>query len=573
MSTFKRISAIVLAMAMLFALFAGCGTTASNQETASAPTSEAAAPESTAESAAESAAEPAAEPAEEAPPAEEPAEAAASVAYPLEEEVHISALGPIYSPRAADVVETWQETPYYQAASEATNIYLDYKCVPTEAYNDQFNIVLASGDLPDMFFQGLRQYAGSADQGVDDGLFVNIAEYTDYCPDYMAALEAYGYENNVKTDSGYMVSFYSVAKNDPTPMTGFVIRQDLLDKLNLSAPETYEEYEAVLRAFKDEGVDEPLTMGYMGACVGDWLCAGFGLSLYSHQIMEYANKGFYQVDNTVHYGFAEESFKDYVKLMNKWYNEGFFSNDFFTENENFTNPDYLAKISGGQTGISLIDSSYVDTLEEEGIVTLAPIQDAVQNSGDVTHFSSCKDKEMDATYIISADCENIEAAIMWNNYWFTEEGSMLCNWGVEGETYVIGADGNPEFTDLLLNNPDGLTLSQATYIFIGKLGVYDNARDQAMYSDKVKSLPVTWATNKDNAYKIPQGTTMTADESSAYNTTFSDINTYVNECLVKFITGDKPLSELDGFAAELEGLGLNDCIGYWQAALDRFNER
>lgn len=255
--------------------------------------------------------------------------------------------------------------------------------------------------------------------------------------------------------------------------------------------------------------------------------------------------------------------------MAQWYSEGLMSQDFAVENENPTDSEYMGKITNGEVGIGFIDASYIDTLEETGGFDLEPIQDAVQNAGDVTHLSSCKDKEMEDTYVITTACENIEAAMLWNNYWYTEEGSMLANWGIEGETYTI-ENGEPAFTDLLLNNPDGLTLSQTTYIYIGKLGVYDSDRDQAMYSDQVNSVAGVWATN---AYKIPQGVTMTAEESEDYNNIFSDINTYVQENLVKFIVGDLPLSDLESFVDGLYALDIETCIGYWQAALDRFNAR
>lgn len=548
----KKVVLLVLVACMLLACFAGCGGTAST--TTEVPTSTPAPTTSAPET--QTAAEP-----------DEPASL-----YPLAEAQTLTVLGPIYAPRAGGIVETWQDTTFYQAASEATNIWLDYECVATEAYKTQFNIVLAGGDLPDMFFQALQHYSGSPDQAIEEGIFANIADYLEYCPDYVNALDQYGYTKNVTTDIGNMVTFYMIGKNPPSPLVGFVIRQDLLDELGMSAPETYDEYYDVLMALKTEyDLAEPLTMGYMGAVNGDWLCSGFGVSLYSH-FMDYANKGFYQVNGQVKYGFLEDGFKEYATLMAQWFNDGLITSDFPTENENFSAPEYLNKISGGETGIALIDSSYIVTLENAGDIKLSPVQDAVKNKGDQTHLSSCKDKDMVATYIVSADCGNMEAAMLWNNYWYTEEGSMLSNWGIEGETYNI-VNGKPQFTDLLLNNPDGLTLSQTSYVYIGQLGLYDTARNLAMYSPRVSELPETWGINKDNAYKIPTGVSMTADESSAYNSVFTDINTYVQENLVKFVVGQKPLSELDAFVDELYAIGVEECLGYWQAALDRFNQR
>lgn len=254
----KRIVLMALVLCLCLSCLAGCG--GSGSETTEAPATQAPA-------ATESGSD-----ATEAPAAEETEAPEDASLYPLEEAVTLSVLGPIYAPRSAGVIETWDEAPFYAAASEATNIYLEFSCVSTEAYNNQFNIVVASGDMPDMFWQGLRQYSGGADAAIDEGIFVNLADYLDYAPDYVSALETYGYTSNVTTDSGNMAAFYAIGKNESRPLMGFVIRQDWLDELSLEAPVTYDDYYNVLTAFKTEyNIPEPITMGYMGAVCGDWL--------------------------------------------------------------------------------------------------------------------------------------------------------------------------------------------------------------------------------------------------------------------------------------------------------------
>lgn len=63
---------------------------------------------------------------------------------------------------------------------------------------------------------------------------------------------------------------------------------------------------------------------------------------------------------------------------------------------------------------------------------------------------------------------------------------------------------------------------------------------------------------------------MTADETTDFNTIWSDIATVVTEATVKFITGDRSLDEFDAFTAELEQMGIQECIDIKQAAYDRY---
>ena len=61
---------------------------------------------------------------------------------------------------------------------------------------------------------------------------------------------------------------------------------------------------------------------------------------------------------------------------------------------------------------------------------------------------------------ITSACENIEAAMRYLDQFYSEEGIIAKNFGVEGLTYEM-VDGEPVYTDLIMNNPDGLNISDA----------------------------------------------------------------------------------------------------------------
>lgn len=47
----------------------------------------------------------------------------------------------------------------------------------------------------------------------------------------------------------------------------------------------------------------------------------------------------------------------------------------------------------------------------------------------------------------------------WLDYWFSEDGILLYNFGLEGTDYELDDDGTPKFTDAVLNNEFGLNAS------------------------------------------------------------------------------------------------------------------
>ena len=81
-----------------------------------------------------------------------------------------------------------------------------------------------------------------------------------------------------------------------------------------------------------------------------------------------------------------------------------------------------------------------------------------------------------------------------------------------------------------------------------------------------------WSLNEPTQW-ISNRTTMTADENAEYSKLYTDIETYVQECNVKFIMGQMSLDDYDAYRDTLRSMGIERCIELRQAALDRFNAR
>ncbi len=67
--------------------------------------------------------------------------------------------------------------------------------------------------------------------------------------------------------------------------------------------------------------------------------------------------------------------------------------------------------------------------------------------------------------------------------------------------------------------------------------------------------------------------TNTAEEGTQFASKYTDIETYVQECNVKFIMGQMSLDDYDSYRDTLKSMGIEDCIALKQAALDRYNAR
>ena len=83
---------------------------------------------------------------------------------------------------------------------------------------------------------------------------------------------------------------------------------------------------------------------------------------------------------------------------------------------------------------------------------------------------------------------------------------------------------------------------------------------------------VLWGQTDAAQHMLP-AVTATPSEAEELAEMMSDINTYVEEMFVKFITGQEPLSNFGAFQSRLQQMGIERAIEIKQAGLQRYNSR
>ena len=69
----------------------------------------------------------------------------------------------------------------------------------------------------------------------------------------------------------------------------------------------------------------------------------------------------------------------------------------------------------------------------------------------------------------------------------------------------------------------------------------------------------------DYAYQLPTALALSVDDSAAFNSVYTDIVTYAQECYLKFITGEMNLdSDFDAYVASVQAMGIDTCIDLLQ---------
>lgn len=223
---------------------------------------------------------------------------------------------------ATPVVQNLGEVEYFKKLEEATGVEIEFLHPPVAQDQEQFKLIIASRkDLPDVIETNwMNMYPGGPEKAIKDGIIMPLNDKMNMTPNYQKALDEHPQAfKQSKTDEGTIYAYHAIAEADYKAFGGLVLRQDWLDELGLESPETIEEWETVLRAFKAKNPE------------------GYPISIRSNDLLgqNTFNTAFnvgvkYYIDNNgkVQYGPVQPEFKQYLTTLNKWYKEGLIDPDF-----------------------------------------------------------------------------------------------------------------------------------------------------------------------------------------------------------------------------------------------------
>lgn len=144
------------------------------------------------------------------------------------------------------------ESPFGKGLMENTGVDITFLHPPTGGQDEQFNLLVADGDLPDVMEYHWQNYPGGPEKAISDGVIVSLNDIIDqYCPNLKAYLDANPeIARQCRTDDGNYYAFPFIRGNKELRVTmGLFIRQDWLDELGLEIPTTIDEWHTVLTAF------------------------------------------------------------------------------------------------------------------------------------------------------------------------------------------------------------------------------------------------------------------------------------------------------------------------------------
>lgn len=504
--------------------------------------------------------------------------------------------------RDAAPTEPIEDAYFVHWVEERLNINLEIIELTSENVSERKNLMLNSGDLPDMIWNIGISNNDIVKYGVDGGLLLPVSDYMneELTPNLLEIFETYPDAAGITTapDGKYYtiprVLHIDLTNGENWLEYGVFYHKDYMDAAGITErPETLDEFLEMLRAFKaldpaDMGVETiyPIQFSNMhyfnGLIYPAFGWAGYSASSYVWDV----------TTQQVEVPAMQEKYQDYVKFMHTLYSEELMDTDYYTQDTMAAD----AKIAKNECAV---------------ITTVAPSQD---NWADYIAAAALTSEHNDYAFVtssyglftgnffISADTEYPELCVRFLDYlysgegntravdgcaadsgdtldmiqgfYYDEEDDAIAYYDIEAEDSAYPNDlynwrqNKTVLGDITINNPKMVSYEWE------ELGLEKPAFDRDAEIEKLAKSAAEG--NMDSNYRLEKiyamdecgfakelplpSVYMTEEQNQEYTDLYTVIDAFVAEETAKFIVGQRPLEELDDFQEELRQMGGDEFV-------------
>ncbi len=476
------------------------------------------------------------------------------VTFPLEEPVTLSVF----------MISDVTDNPVIKELEKRTNVKIE--CIaPASASTaaEEYTMMVQSQDLPDIIRHTWFGYEGGLDKAIDDGAYIDLTPYVDQImPNFKAALDKNPAARRlITTTKGRIGHIGAIADPDEKvrpPYLGPIMRKDFLDAIQMAEPVTINDWYNTLTAFKRQlQLKSPLVLPAAISSTDCFLSAyGVGGTL----MVE---------DGKVQFGLMQEGARLFTEEMNKWVKEGLLTIDPSLTDKTYASNDIGAWVHG----FYMLDSWKKTAASPNYRAVGVPYP--VLNTGDT--ISICGEYGVDPAtpydnggFSISGTCEHPEIAAKWLDYLFSPEGRLLASYGIENDTFTYDAQGEPQFTDKVLQYEKGVATA-IDELFFKFSPAWDSWSEVKAYpADSQEAITTKWA-NVTAEKRLPSVVTLynyMSDEDR--NIISTPVYLYLQDSVNKMVTGELPLSYWDEMIQQAKVQGAEEQLDVYQRAYDQY---
>jgi putative aldouronate transport system substrate-binding protein len=471
-----------------------------------------------------------------------------------------------------------KDWPFFTKLAERTNITLDATVIPGSDYNQKRSVMVSAGDAPMLI---PKTYHPDEEAFIASGAVLAVSDYLDLMPNFKEQIEKWNLKSDIDGMRQEDGKFYLLPglHEDVWLDYSLAIRTDILQQLNLSVPKTWDDVYTMLKAMKAAHPDiypfsdrwsTPPSPG--GNNLLSIVSTAYGTQAgWAYQPTAWDAKA----NKFVLSGTMDE-YKAMLQFLNKLVAEK------LLDPESFTQADDAARQKFA-TGKSFVISTNAQTLVNECRKDIAAIPGAtvIKIPTPTGPLGNVKiGSRLESGMMISAkarESKNFVAMMQFVDWLFySPAGKVFAKWGIEGTTFSGSVDSGTfkldpgvKFAGL---NPTAAKSLQVDYGFYNGVFVYGGSTKLLNSQFPPEELTFQEAMNARKTLPLAPPHPLNADEREQATLWESGIKDYVNQQTLKFILGQRPLSEWDAYKAEVKAKNADRYVEMVNGAHERFKK-
>lgn len=463
------------------------------------------------------------------------------------------------------------EMPSFQRWYEETGIKIEWEFVRTD-WGARKNLVLASDDIPDTFWGNrtinLDDLANNAD------IFVPLNDYIEKSVNIKQMFEEEPSLKQLATfPDGNIYSLPYRMPLRPDSFQGNYINKTWLDALGLEVPTTLDEFENVLRAFRD---NDPNGNGLKDEIAWSWAGTGTAFGVWwffgSYGMANNVFDRFAMIDGEPVFIPVTENYKEGIKHLARLYKEGLVDPEVFTQDWSMwqskcqqTDPTIM-----GLAGMWTINT-LMGNQNGENYVTMPPLKGGPY--GDPIYPANYVSlRSGPVSWTMTTSCENPDAAFKFIDHVYAPEESVQLYFGSYGVGTKIEGDGT-----ISLVPPTDPDITYDNHIWTNSFGDMGPYYVSKSFEKNINLNE--WVLEKKNIDEVYQPflpkdvfppMIFSNDDNAELATLKTDIGNIVDNKMAAWITGEADIdAEWDAYLKDLNSVGLER---YMEINLNRYNE-
>lgn len=443
-----------------------------------------------------------------------------------------------------------------------TNVDVELQIFAYENATEKLNLALNSGTYADVIGGWTLSDAMVLTYGVEQGVFIPLEDiFAEYCPNISAILDLPGVREKMTAPDGHIYTIPYVC-GDTTVGYSPYINTRWLENVGMDMPTTTDEFEAVLKAFKEQdanGNGDPNDEIPFSADPNNLhleaMAGYFGLPMDKQGLTVLD-------DGTTAFAATSETYREFLSWFNRLYEQGLVDQEIFTQDS----ATWEGKGNQDMYGVSIAYGSseyagYVQGPEKSEYDALPVLN--VDNGG-----IWLRDTPGNSVYrhqaVITDNAEHPEIIARWFDNAFELENGIGCSRGPVGVVTFKEGDGYRAIDTSTLDAETQEKIAWANlwpqslpkYVPIGFKYIEDNP----LYDEK-KAVETLYEPNLTEG--VIESPWIEMDSVEIYSEYAAAINDYFEQQRALFISGEQDIDDdaaWEAYKDGFEGLGLSEYL-------------